>query len=449
LVFSLVAARAMVIEQVEHRFLHWDSTTRSLYGEYPTATGKGAVKPDYGHSKDNRPDLKQIVMTLLCNREGMPLCGEVRDGNSSDKKANGEMIAELCRWFSPEELRKLAYVADSSLVTGPNLKALDEAKLRFLSRLPETYGVAAEAKASAWAGSWKAIGTISSRRNAAAYWASEQSGIIDGRSYRLVVYRSDHLDERKARTMERELEAEQKLLAQEAEQLARRRFACAADAQAALEAWRNDHAGAWHHLDGAVTEEKERQKRERRGRPRKDEQPVWLTFYRVRPTVGEPDADRVRAELQRRSAFVLITNLPADEFPVDRLLLEYKGQTSLEQRFHFLKDPVFVDAFFLHKPERVEALGYVLLMACLVFSLLERRIRRAGRPLETPSRGKLTNPTGFEILHHVQGALVIPVDRRHRQVSVQASFRKPFRSILEMAGFDERIYTEVPLRHPG
>jgi hypothetical protein len=104
---------------------------------------------------------------------------------------------------------------------------------------------------------------------------------------------------------------------------------------------------------------------------------------------------------------------------------------------------------FLHKPERVEALGYVLLMACLVFSLLERRVRQAGEPLPTPSRGLLTNPTGAEILHHLQGALVVALDRRHRQLFVQPSFRKPFTAILAMAGFDERIYTEVPFRDSG
>jgi hypothetical protein len=35
----------------------------------------------------------------------------VRDGNSSDKKANGEMIEALCQWFSPAELRRSVYVA--------------------------------------------------------------------------------------------------------------------------------------------------------------------------------------------------------------------------------------------------------------------------------------------------------------------------------------------------
>lgn len=445
LVFSLVATRALIHEQVEHRFLHWDSTTRSLYGDYPTATGQSAVRPARGHSKDKRPDLKQIVLTLLCNREGMPLCGQVRDGNSSDKKANGEMIAELCRWFSPAELKKLVYVADSALVTGPNLKALEQAELRFVSRLPENYGVAAVAKQAAWAGPWQPMGTISPRRGAAEYWASEQLGVIEQRSYRLVAYRSDHLDERKAKTLEHELQVEQHELTEAAAQLAARRFSCAADAQAAAAAWLKQHENARHVLTATVAEAAERQKQSHRGRPRKDEQPVWLSYYRVTATVGERKQQLVQAELQRRSAFVLITNLSAQDFPAERLLSEYKSQTALEQRFHFLKDPAFVDAFFLHKPERVEALGYVLLMACLVFSLLERRVRQAGRPLSTLSRGQLANPTGAEILHHVKGVLAVVVDQRRRALVVGA-FRKPFLEILEMAGFDERIYTEVPLR---
>jgi transposase len=449
LVFSLITSRAMVAEQVDYRFLHWDSTTRSLFGEYPTATGEGAVKPTYGFSKDKRPDLKQIVLAILGNREGIPLFGEVRDGNSSDKKANGEMIEALCQWFSPAELRRSVYVADSALVTHSNLEALEQAQLHFLSRLPETYGVAAQVKAAAWAGPWQSIGTISPRRDAASYWASEQTGTIEGRTYRLVVYRSDHLDRRKAKTLERELAAEQKRLVEDAEELGRRRFACEADARAAAEQWLQAHGDRRFTVTTTVEEIRERQKQNHRGRPRKNEQPSWQTYHRARVTVGNRDQEQVEAELQRRSAFVLITNLPADEFPPERLLVEYKQQTSLEQRFHFMKDPAFVDAFFLHKPERVEALGYVLLIACLVFSLLERRVRRAGKPLDTPSRGKLVNPTGFEVLHHMKGAIVVATDRYHREVHVSISFRRPFRAILEMAGFDVRIYTQVPRRDYG
>jgi transposase len=41
--------------------LHLDTTSLALYGQYDSDEWKNAPKPMYGHSKDHRPDLKQIV----------------------------------------------------------------------------------------------------------------------------------------------------------------------------------------------------------------------------------------------------------------------------------------------------------------------------------------------------------------------------------------------------
>jgi hypothetical protein len=65
----------------------------------------------------------------------------------------------------------------------------------------------------------------------------------------------------------------------------------------------------------------------------------------------------VRAALQRRSTFVLITTLPPDRHEAAALLRESRDQTGVEQRLHFLKDPAFVDAVFLKNPEWIEALA--------------------------------------------------------------------------------------------
>lgn len=448
-IYSMVAVQALAHEGVDQRFLHWDSSSKSLYGEYPTATGEGAVRPTYGYSKDHRADLKQIIMSLLCNREGIALIGEVRDGNSSDKTLNREMIGKLVEMFSPAELRKLVYVADSALVTDANLQALATAEIRFLSRLPETYGAAAEVKAKAWEGQWITIGKISPKKDAAEYLASEQRGVVAGREYRLVVYRSDHLDERKAKTLEKALASERERLAKEAAILADQRFYCREDAEATGQIWLKENAEAFHSLSTTVVEVQEKKKRTQRGRPRQGEEPEWVTSYQLRPEVGVRLEERVKSERERRSAFVLITELSSEEFPADRLLLEYKAQTSVEQRFRFLKDPAFVDAFFLHKPERIEALGYVLMLAALIFSLLERRIRQSGQPLITPVRGQLDNPTGREVLQNIESVVVIRTDALHRQLSIPLPSRKPFRDILAMAGFNETIYTQLPIRRSG
>lgn len=108
-----------------------------------------------------------------------------------------------------------------------------------------------------------------------------------------------------------------------------------------------------------------------------------------------------RRELERRSAFVWMTTVPPEELSARDVLKEYKGQVHVERHFHFLKDPLFVGALYVKKPKRVEALGYVLLLACLLYSLLERRLRAAAVPIPSPSRRVLTHPTGHDVVRHL------------------------------------------------
>lgn len=57
------------------------------------------------------------------------------------------------------------------------------------------------------------------------------------------------------------------------------------------------------------------------------------------------------------------------------VLREYKDQSSVETCFRVLKYPYFIDKLYLKKPHRVEVLAYVMLIALMVFTLLERTVR--------------------------------------------------------------------------
>lgn len=77
---------------------------------------------------------------------------------------------------------------------------------------------------------------------------------------------------------------------------------------------------------------------------------------------------------------MLITNISDKElYPAPKVLSEYKNQATIELRFKAIKDPEFVGATYGKKPERLEALAYVVLMAVLVRSVIERRMRRSVR----------------------------------------------------------------------
>lgn len=443
-IFSALCARAAVAEGVERRFLHWDSTSRSFYGDYERPAGSG-VRIGHGHSKDHRPDLKQILLSVLTNREGFPLWGQVDDGNASDKTLNGQVIAQIVEAFSLEQRRTLVHVADSAFVTTPNLAAAREAGLRFISRLPETYGVARTVKERAWAGAWAEVGKVAARDEAASYLASEQEAEIDGHPYRLVVFRSSQLERRKAASFEKELQAQREELTKAAAALAREEYACQEDAETAAGTWLM-RAG-FHELWADVHAEQVRIKRPHRGRPPRGEVPQTRTVYRVAASVHGRDEAAVETERQRRSTFVLITTVPRDEADAHDLLLEYKFQGSIERRFALLKDPEVVDSFFVKKPERVQALGYVLLMVCLIFSVLERRMRRSGAPLPTLARGAVHNPTGLEVLRNTFATVTL-MDDGTRHLYVPERLRPTFAAILAGTGVAEARYTDLPRRAP-
>jgi DNA-binding MarR family transcriptional regulator len=76
-----------------------------------------------------------------------------------------------------------------------------------------------------------------------------------------------------------------------------------------------------------------------------------------------------------------------------------------------LKDPVIVNSLFLKKPARIEALGLILLLALLIWRLMERALRRHVDTTSTPLPGwdkKTTErPTAFMMGTKFAGGIVL------------------------------------------
>jgi transposase len=96
--------------------------------------------------------------------------------------------------------------------------------------------------------------------------------------------------------------------------------------------------------------------------------------------VQKPEAiDTLR---EQAGCFVLITNVslegpPNSNIPYDgkTVLQAYKDQNGIEHNFSFLKDPVLINSVFLKKPERIEALGLILVLSLLIWRLIELQMR--------------------------------------------------------------------------
>src|SRR5712692_2081995 len=93
-----------------------------------------------GHSKDDRPDLPQVVIGLAVTREGIPVRVWVWPGNANDQTLIAQVKADLAGW----RLGRAIYVVDSGFSGRDNLRRLRSAgghyiagvKLR--SGMPET-----------------------------------------------------------------------------------------------------------------------------------------------------------------------------------------------------------------------------------------------------------------------------------------------------------------------
>jgi len=127
--------------------VHLDHTTLSLYGDY--AAADAGPRPARGHSKDHRPDLKQLVFGMAVHgAAGIPLTMGLHSGNTSDHTANRDHLTRLAALLpKPDDV---TIVADCKLVDGETLGLLTGAGFHFVSLVPRTVGARRELIERAW-----------------------------------------------------------------------------------------------------------------------------------------------------------------------------------------------------------------------------------------------------------------------------------------------------------
>ena len=141
-VFTACAVRADRVFGLDKRYVHFDTTSITVYGDYrpPEEAGEseGPLRITYGESKDKRPDLKQCVLSTLCVDRAVPLWGKPEDGNAADKTVHHTVLSNIAPFLATHGVAPGAYisVADAALVTEDHLAALGDTL--FITRLPAT-----------------------------------------------------------------------------------------------------------------------------------------------------------------------------------------------------------------------------------------------------------------------------------------------------------------------
>jgi transposase len=428
-VFARVAAYALQVSGIEHRFVHLDSTRVSLQGEYGTdAEDPRAIRITPGYSKDHRPDLQQAVVSLICTyRTAIPVWLEGLSGNSADKTTCPQTIQAYVTQLQAAELPYC--IADSALYSQEMLKALWA--IRWITRVPETI---LEARALL-----QRMAPVEMQPAAqGGYRYREVASQYGGVPQRWLVVFSQQAYAREVTTFQQQLHRQQAQAQKQLWHLRHREFATEEAARVAIAALEKP----WR-FHRAQVELEPVAHYGRRGRPRAAEAPHQIRWRVVGQVVEEREA--IAAALKSKGKFILATNEgEAERLPAETILSAYKAQgASVERGFRFLRDPLFfADSLFLKRPERLMALLMVMGVALLVYALAEHTVRteleRGGQSLPNQRGHPTQRPTRRWIFQLFEG---IDVLWRQQPAGVQRlvlNLKPVHRPILHLLGPEAR-----------
>jgi transposase len=393
-VFGAIALNALEVYALSTPWLHQDTTTITLYGAYEEEArpGEGLVppRPAYGHSKDGRDDLKQVLLSLGVSSDGLPLRMGLRDGNTSDSTETPIAIEE-CVALGLDGVRGI--VADSKAYCKRTLGLCLEQRVGLITLVPRTCAVRQEVEA--WGQQHGALPLLlekpgRTRQEPPRCWHGQSvvrrvpveyaDGRLDVAEIRFLVVHSSQLAQQAATAYAAAQAKEAERVAEHIQRVEARWFACAADAEAAISDYEGRGQGRrgrkprlwrYHALHYRVEAVSLPKKRTRRGRPPKAETPEVAVRYRL---VVSPEAVVLPEEAQGWT--VLATTLRSEVCTDVEILQAYQEQhITVEPGFRWIKNPAAISPVWLEKPERIAALAMLTVVGLLVYAVIQRQVR--------------------------------------------------------------------------
>jgi hypothetical protein len=118
---QLFAARRDLLSSLDLVFMD----TTSLYFE----GAGGRTLGRHGYSKDHRPDLKQMILAVVIDGEGRPVCSEMWPGDTADVTSLIPVVDRLRRRFA---VGRVCVVADRGMISAETIAALEARDLLYI-----------------------------------------------------------------------------------------------------------------------------------------------------------------------------------------------------------------------------------------------------------------------------------------------------------------------------
>lgn len=426
--FASIAMRASMHYKVDTRFRHLDTTSMSVHGNYDKENGLGLV--EFGYSKDKRADLKQFMISMISSSDGdVPLLAQTIPGNTSDKKHFREVLKSLKEQIDPND--PFYFVADSALYTQETIREISQEK-RWITRVPENVKAAKEAIRSIGPKHMQCVGD--------GYFIAKLGSFFGDVRQRWLVVFSEKALSRESKTLERRFEREMESKRKELKKLCSKEFHCREDALTSLKAFKKK-LKLVKCIEHAL---EERAVYPTKGRPKKGA--VAQIRYSINTSLVR-DQDAIDSRLSKKGKFIIATNeLDEGNLSDIDLLQYYKEQQSVERGFRFLKDPLFMtSSVFLKKEERIVALGTIMCLCLLVYTLAQRFMRKKIAEQDSwvaDQKGKPTKrPTMRWIFQVFEGVHLLVIEMEGIREEKVLNLHEDRLRILEILGPPfEKIY---------
>jgi transposase len=118
---ALFARRRDLFSELSVVFM--DTTSLSFEG------AGGEMLGQRGHSKDHRPDLMQLILCVVIDAEGRPICTEIMPGNTADVRILIPTVDRLRHRFA---IGRVCIVADRGMISAATIEGLEQRGLEYI-----------------------------------------------------------------------------------------------------------------------------------------------------------------------------------------------------------------------------------------------------------------------------------------------------------------------------
>lgn len=418
--------------------VHLDSTSFHLDGVYNSESAEQSdlsercIHLTKGYSRDHRPDLNQVILNLIVeSKSQIPLQMEALSGNANDQKSFQNSIEKHISCLQNTNFPSVIRVMDSAGYSQENLRKMGQEN-KWISRVPEKILACKEAIEGVYC-DWN---TLESGNKYIVLSKNCDYANIKQRWH--LVY-SEQAYKREVKTLKKTYLQNSEAEYKQYEALKKTGFTCQSDAVNAL----NLFSKKCKYLIVNNITVKQTEIYTKKGRPQK--QDIALKTFYPRATLC-CCIDAFEEKKRTKGRFIIATNEGDKERLADEeLLLVYKGQSVVEKGFRFMKDPQFIaNTFFVKKPQRVDALLFIMTLTLSVYAGLEYQIREELNTQKKTIKNQINKPTKtptarwvFQLFGNIQ-LLYEPQKKTIINLKVAQT------SILEILGEEFEKYYKSP-----